>query len=334
MKLGIFTAFRDMHKYYIKSCEELEIDYEIIDIIADDWMEQIQKSNCDGFLCRPPSKFNERKTLFDERLYIITNWIRKPIYPSFDELFIYENKRMMAYWLELNQFPHAKTYIFYRKKDFIDYINNLAVYPFVFKMNTGTSSKGVKIIKNKLQAKYIANSIFGIANPKLTLGYTPETTGVLKFPALGTIQKHFVLIQEYHKIKWEWRIVKIDGSYFGHKKLKSGEFASGTKLKGWDKPPEELLHLTKEICDKGKFLSMDVDFFETEAGTFLVNELQSIFGQSTENLMYIDNQPGRFVFQNDKFIFEEGKFNKHQSFLLRVKHFIKILENNRSQNEN
>ena len=76
------------------------------------------------------------------------------------------------------------------------------------------------------------------------------------------------MVQKFEKIKWEWRIVKIDESYFGHKKLLVGKFASGSDLKGWEKPPDELLYLVKEICERGSFYSMNVDIFETEDGRF------------------------------------------------------------------
>ena len=70
---------------------------------------------------------------------------------------------------------------------------------------------------------------------------------------------------------------------------------------------------------------MSVDIFECEDGRFLINELQSLHGQKTSNLMYINGVPGRYYFKNNKFIFEEGDFTKYQSYLLRVKHFVKIL---------
>ncbi|MCK5077177.1 MAG: hypothetical protein KAR38_12415, partial [Calditrichia bacterium] len=263
MKLGIFTAYRNFHKRYIQACEHLGIDYEIIDILAPDWLSLVQQSDCDGFLCRPPSKFEERNRQFDERLYFINKMLNRPIYPSYNELVIYENKRFTSYWLDFYNFPHPKTQVFYRKEDFLNFVNETK-FPFVIKINTGTSSKGVKIVRRKLTAKIIANLAFGMRNNKLTVGYTPQMSGkIIKFPAIGTIQKHHLIVQEYKKIKWEWRIVKIDNSYFGHKKLKDGEFASGTRLKGWDTPPEELLLMAKEICDTENFYSMDVDFFET-----------------------------------------------------------------------
>ncbi len=326
MKLGIFTAFRNLHKYYIEACEHIGIEYEIIDLISPDWLSLVRKSDCDGFLCRPPSKFEERNRLFDERLFFVHKILKKPIYPSYLELLIYENKRFTSYWLDFHNFPHAKTQVFYRKEDFFQFLKTTKL-PFVIKINTGSSAKGVKIIKTKLTANIIAHLTFSVGNDKLALGYTPQKSGkLLKFPALGTIQKHHLIVQEYKNIKWEWRIVKIGGSYFGHKKLKHKEFASGTRLKGWGRPPDELLFLTKKICETGNFYSMDIDFFETEKGKFLINELQSLFAQSTEHLMYIEGKPGRFVYEMGKFIFEPGDFNQYKSYLLRVQHFITILK--------
>jgi len=327
MKLGIFTAFRDMHKYYIKSCDEIGIDYEVIDIIGPDWLSNVLSSNCDGYLCRPPSEFQERKSMFDERLYIINKLMGKSIYPSYEELCIYENKRMMSYWLELNHFPHAPTRVFYSKKAFLNWLND-ADLPIVLKNNIGSTSKGVRIIKDKGIAKTIAGLVFGWGNAKLAIGYTSQMTGkILPFPALGTMQKHYLIVQNFERIRWEWRIIKIGESYFGHKKLLKGDFASGSGKVGWDAPPDELLMMVKDICERGNFYSMAVDIFETIDGRYLVNELQSIFGSYDDSQTYINGKPGRFILQNGKFVFEEGIFNKHGSYLLRVKHFIELLNN-------
>ena len=203
MKLGIFTAYRNFHKRYIAACETLNIPYEIIDILSPKWLQLVKETDCDGYLCRPPSKFEERNRLFDERLYFVNKILKYKIYPSYEELLLYENKRFSAYWLDFFNFPHPKTQVFYRKVDFINFIRNTK-YPFIVKINTGTSAKGVKIVKNKFSAYLIANLTFGIKNNKLTIGYTPQKTGkIIPFPALGTIQKHHVITQTYKKIKWE-----------------------------------------------------------------------------------------------------------------------------------
>jgi len=325
MKLGIFTAFRNEHRSYVESCKELGIDYEIIDIIGDNWLDEILASDCEGFLCRTPSKFQERKDMFNEKLYVINKMLNKPIYPSYDELYIHENKKMMYYFLKLNGLPHVKTNIFYRKQDYYDFLEK-AEFPIVFKTSIGSTSKGVEIIKTKSRAKKIGRKVFGILNNKLAKGYTPQTTGkIIPIRARGLLQRHFILLQKFVDIKWEWRVVKIGESYFGHQKLLEGYFASGAAKKGWVKPPEELLFLLKRIADENNFYSVSLDVFETKTGKFVINEIQSIIGQATKHLMIIDNKPGRFVFKNGKFIFEEGSFNQYRSYLLRVKHFIKLL---------
>ena len=327
MKLGILTGFTKYYKKYIDSCEELNIDYEVIDIIAPDWLEKIRNSDCAGFLCRPPSKFQERKSMYDERLYIINKIMKRSIYPGYDELLIYENKRMMSYWLDLHNFPHTETKVFYRKEDILSFLKENKTYPIVFKSNIGSSAKGVTIVRSKLQALRIVNKTFGIINPKLARGYTSITTGrVIPWTSYGSREKHFLIVQKFEKIKWEWRIIKIDESYFGHKKLLRGDFASGSRLSDLVKPPEELLFLIKDICEKGNFYSMDVDIFETEDGRYLINELQSLFLSKNESQMYISGVPGRFIYNGKKFVFEKGYFNRHGSYLLRVKHFVKILE--------
>jgi hypothetical protein len=77
MKLGIFKEFLGEEKNYVLACEELGIEYEIIDIISDDWIEKVKKSDCDGFLVRPSGAKEDWKNLYDERLYFINKVMKK-----------------------------------------------------------------------------------------------------------------------------------------------------------------------------------------------------------------------------------------------------------------
>ncbi len=333
MKLGILKTWIDYHHNYINACEALNIDYEVIDILDVNWVEKIKVSDCDGFLCRPPMDFQERKTIFDEKIYFINKFLNKPIYPSYDEQFIYENKRNMASFLQIMNFPHPKTYVFARKEDALEFIDN-CTYPIVFKANIGSASTAVEIVRDKVHAKKNILSLFGKFNELFTFGKIlfrkSNRLKGLKYPALSSTQKFYAIIQEYHKIKWEWRMIKIGDSYFGHQKLLNGEFASGSGFDavGWVDPPKELLFLIKEVCEKGEFYSMSVDIFETEDGEYLINELQSVFGAYDRPQMYIDDVPGRYIYENGSFIFEEGEdFNKFKNDILRVEHFMELLKN-------
>ena len=135
-----------------------------------------------------------------------------------------------------------------------------------------------------------------------------------------------MIVQDFHKIKWEWRVLKIGNSYFGHQKLLKGNKASGSGLVGWVMPPIQVLNLAKSVCDKGGFAAMAVDIFETVDGRLLINEIQAQFGSYLDYQMMVDDKPGRLVYSDEKgFVWEEGVFNRLNSCLLRVQNFVEIL---------
>ncbi|GAJ23391.1 unnamed protein product, partial [marine sediment metagenome] len=119
-----------------------------------------------------------------------------------------------------------------------------------------------------------------------------------------------VLFQEYLADASEWRIIRLGKSYFGHQKLKKGQFHSGSGKVGWYDPPKKLLNFVYEVTEKGNFTSMDIDIFETRDGRYLVNELQSMFGSYLDYQMLVDGRPGRYIYKPSTagWIFEEGIF--------------------------
>lgn len=325
-KIGILKDYSDDYLRYVSACEELKVGFAVIDFLSPDWIQLIQESGCNGFLCHPPDNIQEQKSIYDERLYFLNKVMGKPVFPSYESLYIYENKRNMSYWLNINNFPHPETRIFARKKDALEYFD-VAEFPIVLKTNIGAGGSGVEIIQNKIIAKNIAQRIFGRIHPALSSGklrFSNKFHGI-PLPLFGRVQKHYLIVQKFYKIKWEWRIIRIGNSYSGHQKLLKGKFASGSGKVGWIKPPKELLLLVKDICDKGSFDSMAVDVFETTDGKYLVNELQAMFGSNIPYQMKIDEKPGRFIYDDGDFHFEEGEFYRHGSNLLRVKRFIELL---------
>ncbi|HOW51891.1 MAG TPA: hypothetical protein PLV42_07595 [bacterium] len=325
-KLGICIGFDKYHEQYVRSCEELGVPFVRIDLRAADWLRQVKESGCDGFLLRPPCEIQEQKSIYDERVYFLHRTLGYPVYPSLDEILIYENKRNMSYWLEHHGFPHPKTRVFSMKQEALAFADSTD-YPVVFKANVGSAATAVEIVKNRRQARRIINAVFGRIHPLLALGHIRwRRLGGIPLPLFGVTQRHYLIAQEYKKIIHEWRIIRIGDSYFGHQKLLKGEFASGSGRVGWIRPPDELLFMVKDICERGGFLSMCVDIFETADGKYFINELQSIFGSYNDSQMYIDGVPGRLTLKGREFAFEEGKFNRFGSYLLRVKHFLDILQ--------
>lgn len=327
MKFAICSYLSDGKKSITNSCKKNTIDYEYVDLLSQDWLKKIEQGNYDGVVIRPPCTLEAHKQMYDERSYVIKHKLNLPIYPNYEELFVYESKRNMHTWAMLYDLPHPQTNVFATKQDAYDFFSHCE-YPLVSKGNIGASGISIKILKNERQAKKLARKIFGTFGPELAVGYCPiGKKNSIPYPRLGRRQSHYMICQQYLDIKWEWRIVKLHDSYFGHKKLLgANDMASGSMLVGWEKPPEELLHMVKDFAQNAEFTTVALDIFETLDGQFYVNEIQPIIGAIAPSQMYIDGIPGRYKFINDEFVFEEGEFCKNQCWDLRIEAFLEQIK--------
>lgn len=327
MKFAICSYLPDAQQSIANACEKYGIEFEHINLLAQDWLNKFQQGNYDGVVIRPPCTFEAHKQMYDERSYVLNKKLSLPIYPSYQELFVYESKRNMHTWAMLYNLPHPKTNVFATKKDAYDFFQHCE-YPLVSKSNVGASGISVKIIKNQQHAKKLARKIFGAIDPELALGYCPiGKKHNIPYPRFGRRQSHYMICQQFLDIKWEWRIVKLHDSYFGHKKLiGENNMASGSMLVGWEDPPKQLLHMVKDFSDSAEFTTVALDIFETQDGHYYVNEIQPIIGAIAPSQMYINDIPGRYQFINEEFVFEQGEFCKNQCWDLRIEAFISQLE--------
>jgi hypothetical protein len=310
-KLGIIVEKFQYHKHYITACNELEISYKLIDLFANNWMETIEKSGCDAFLVWPSTYLSVWKQLYEERLYLISNHLNLVVYPSYQEIWLYESKQKVRDWLQLNDIPHPQTWVYYDFDEAIHFIED-AKFPIVLKLNRGASSSGVEIIRNK-----------SIAKKRVRTAFTKGLVGKRQNPT--DRQYGSILFQEYLPNVNEWRMVRIGDSFFGHGKERVGEFHSGSKKINWEVPRKEIFDLLLEVTEKGNFTSMDVDIFETEDGKLYVNELQTVFGSSiSKDQLRINGQKGRFIFDIEKedWVFQEGDYSRNACANERIKYLV------------
>ncbi len=335
------------HLEWVESLKKFkdEITFDIIEFTRNDWLEQITSKDYDLCVCRPPGRNANYKNLYDERVLILYNNLKRNIYPSLDEILIYENKKYLSYYLKANNIPHPETYVFYDKNEALEFCKYTKL-PVVAKLNIGAGGSGVKILYSKNEIKNYINSIYSSKGLKrrwypnlrkgdffkrlkkrlLKPGDAYQYFQEKRKSALNDVQKNMVILQAFIKNTIEWRVVKIGDSFFAHKKIAvKGELKSGTSKVEWGRPPDSLLDFTKIICDKHNLNSLSLDVFEDAEGNYYVNELQCFFGSKNPHQMIIDGKPGRFVFRDNNWIFEEGAFNTNNSFDLRVKHIISIL---------
>lgn len=329
--------YSDDYRYWIKAIHDTECDitYDVVDIIKSDWLEKIQDGCYSLVLSRPPGSSLTLKKLYDERLYVIERILNIPIFPVYTSALVYENKNALHYVLSAHSVPMPLTKVFYAQAEAMDYIKSCD-YPFIAKKIIGAAGLGVVKIKNYQQAALYVKRAFStgigsktgpdLRKPNLLTrivigifkkGYLKQKLLSYK-SALTEKQKGFVFFQEYIPHAYEWRVVRIGCSYFAHKKLANDGMTSGFLLKEYGEPPLPLLNFVKEVSERIGIDSAAYDLFETSDGSYLVNEVQAIFGQSDPYQMLVDGEPGRYVFDGSNWIFEKGDFNSNKSYSLRL----------------
>jgi glutathione synthase/RimK-type ligase-like ATP-grasp enzyme len=333
------------HNLWIKACENQlsVVSYRVVDLTKDSWLEQIKKEPADYLLAKPGGVTDSFKKLYDERLQILVNELGYKVYPSLNEVLIYENKRYLSFWLSANGIAHPETNVFYFKKEALNFVKS-SKFPFVAKLNIGASGNGVSIIKTINQAENYINKVFtkgltartgprldreGLLKRALFMISHPGVLGSrlsLYKSVFNNPQRDFCIFQEYIQHSFEWRVVRIGDSFFAHKKVIKNDKASGSLIKEYVNPPVSLLDFVMDITEKHSFRSLAIDIFETGKDTYLVNEMQCIFGQSDPYQMLVDGKPGRYVKITGNWIFEEGAFNTNESYDLRVNEVISQLK--------
>ncbi len=332
----------DDHMLWIKACMKYsdQIECRVADITKNNWLESVFEKPFDILLAKPVGVNMLFKQLYDERIYILSQILNCKLYPAPDEIFIYENKRFLSYWLRANSIPHPKTDVFYFKNEAAVFLNKCR-YPLMAKTSVGAAGSGVVLLNDHAAAIAYLQEVFSgrgahqRTGPNLSRGglfkrgfkYLSRPSKLLDQIRLYRLrgmnpQQGFVIFQEFIPHTYEWRAVRIGDSFFAHKKLTKNGKASGALLKGYDDPPLKLLDFVRQITDKHNFFSQAIDIFETDSG-FMVNEMQCIFGQSDPHQMFVGGKPGRYLFKNNKWIFEEGSFNTNESYDLRVLHVIR-----------
>lgn len=336
---------KDDHLPWVRACDNYldRVECVEVDLMRSDWLERIREVNPDALLVKPGGINENFKRVYDERVYILERVLGYRVFPSAEEVFIYENKRFLASWLEANKIPHPVTKIFYKQDEAISFINHVP-FPFVAKTNIGASGSGVKILKTAQEAKDYVKDTFSGKGAAQRMGPNLEKGGLLKRGFYYILhprkiakklavynfrrqskQTGFVIFQEFIEHEFEWRVVRIGDSFFAHKKLKMGEKASGTLLKNYDNPPLTLFDFVKEITDRFGLYSQAIDIFESQEGKYLVNEMQCIFGQSDPYQMLVDGEPGRYIHKDNQWVFEEGDFARNACYNLRLEHLIDTL---------
>ncbi len=309
-RVGIIREFSHRHSFYVAACRELNLSYRILDIADPKWVTMFRESGCDFFLVWPSTYLGIWKEMFDERLWVLAKQMHQLVCPTFEESFIYENKRRVHDWLDVNRIPHPETWVFFERATALAFAKQCPL-PIVVKSTRGACASGVRIIRARRDALKITEQYF-------SHGVVPDRG--YKWDA----QRLCIIFQEYLPNVDEWRMVRVGDSYFGYRKEKTGDFHSGSHGWSWLDPGKALLDTLHDVTERGGFTSMNIDIFRTADGQLLVNELQTVFGATNPaDMLVIDGKPGRYRHEGGAWIFEAGDFCRNHLANLRLEYVVK-----------
>lgn len=312
---GILKSFSALHAPIIGACKEMGIPYRLVDFSTGDWLDRVKDCPCDAFLVRPCCFTPAWKQLCDERLHVINKDLGKIIYPSLNEIWLYESKRRTSYWLEAHHIPHARTRVFYSYDQAMDYAG-VAELPIVVKTDLGAGASGVHVFRGR-------SALRRHVRKAMTVGVA------LRVGDVRERQRGFVLFQEFIPDAREWRIMRIGSSYFGYEKLRKGDFHSGSHQWRHDLPPSDLLDFAAQVTDQGGFTSMALDILVSRDGRPHVGELQTVFGMGHPYEMCVVNgEPGRMIHDPavGQWKFQAGSFCQNYLWNQRLEHVLSVLE--------
>jgi len=337
----VYCRKESLGKKWAVACQGRSLDYQMFDISSSSFFSDLDAYKPDIVLTRPPGNIELDKTLFDEKTYVLSKVKGYFLFPSYEETLVYENKKMLSYHLEAWKLPHPQTKVFYSMEELKGFASTTQ-YPVVVKSSIGASGTGVHIIRTQKQLSSYAQKAFSSKGISVRIGPNRNTGSIIKWlkKAISNPQyakervadykaiadnrpKRYVITQEYIPHDFEWRAVKIGDSYFAHRKTKDGDKCSGTKGIDYVNPPLSLLEFVKKTCDSLGFNSVAIDLFEAQ-GIYLINEIQTIFGHVQDHILEVEGKPGRYLYQEGRWVFEEGMFNSNESYDLRLEVALKL----------
>ena len=342
MKVGIFAIPEGTEHHAVEACEEMGVDYRVIDLFGRDWIDEFRRQPCDGYLLRPAAFTAIWRNVYLRRLYLLRDQLEGRCVPTLDSILYYESKILMADLFRLAAIPHAKTEVFFRFRDAWKYVAT-AQLPKIVKTDGGSAGVGVSLVRTRIGLRrrllraFLTNNVsYGFHSmydlKKVVGRLVGGWRGFVRdwnYFVKPDVSQGYLMVQDPIDVAAEWRIVVVGKSYFGHQKLPGRNgLHSGSGRAGWVAPPFALLDRVRGWCDALRLNAMTFDIFEDREGQYYVNEMQAVMGAYKPSQMYIDGVPGRYVRENGSWEFEEGEFCRHSCNMLRIQTLLDLLGEN------
>jgi len=292
-----FKGYLNPNSYYPKFERFLKnnnIKYDYFDIHSYDWLKQVRKFNI--IVWRTPSSPAEQTEAMQKIFFLEKIGIK--CFPSFEEVFKYEDKVVMHYFYQIHSLPEIETFVTYSKDDAIEFATS-AKYPIVSKISTASASKGVSILRSKRSALKLINKSFQYDGNKTYWKYVN--------------QKDYVYFQKFiDDAKFDLRVIVISDSLFGYYRFPNkGDFrASGAGHYEKKEIPTAAMDIAWETKKKYGSHCLATDFvYSPKDDQYYIIESSIFIGVETAMQLLIDGLPGRYIRNSEGvYNFEQGKY--------------------------
>lgn len=280
---------------YERFCKNNNIPYSIYDITKSDWILEAKKY--DIFICHTAATPAYQK-MIESKIYVLEKIMGKFCFPSFHEVWQYEDKNIANYLYQYYNLPSIPTYVTYNKNEAINIITRIN-YPFISKTSIGAGSSGVEKINSRKKALDRINKIFSKRGLKTQYPYQR--------------QKDYFYVQDFiEDATYDLRVMLVGNKAFGYYRYPNkGDFrASGANNVEKKAIPHEALMLAIDIRNKLNSRQLGVDLlFSEKSNKYYIIET-SLFNQiDTPEQLVIDGVAGYYdIADVNNITFKEGKF--------------------------
>ncbi|MBO7193919.1 MAG: hypothetical protein J6V47_06495 [Bacteroidaceae bacterium] len=299
MKIAIHKREGSFSDDWIKYCENNNVDYKIVNAYSSNIIEDLK--DCDAFMWHHRHGA-PNDVLFAKQLLASIQASGKATFPDINTGWHFDDKVGQKYLLESIQAPLVPSFVFYSKKDAVEWINTTS-FPKVFKLRGGAGAVNVKLVKDKKSAIKLINKAFGngfspsnswnsfkdrisdwrkgkapfihVIKGFIRLLYKNETNKYLHR------EKGYAYFQEFiPDNKYDTRLIVVHRKALGERRfVRKNDFrASGSGEFSYDGIDERIVKVAFDVADKLKLQSVAFDFVKDKEGNPLIVEMSYCFG--------------------------------------------------------
>ena len=279
---------------YERFCKNNNIEYGLIDITRSDWMDQVKKYD---IIMWHTDSSPASQLMAETKIYIMEKEMGKLCFPSFHEVWQYENKIRAAYMYNYHSIPSIPTFVTNNKEDALNKIEKCD-FPIIYKLSTGSGSKGVFKLNSKSSAVKLINRIFKYGQPTYW-GYVKT-------------KNEFYMQEFIHDATYDLRVMMVDDMAFGYFRYpKAGDFkASGSHIFEKKEIPAVALKLAYSIKNKLHARQIGVDMlYSTTTNQYYIIETSTFNQIDSPEQLVVNGVPGYYDLSDINNIkFKEGRF--------------------------